>query len=254
MKKDVATKRIPSIRRDNTGVGATLEKKLGIAENNREEHDFITTGKFSGIRFELKSKRIDTSSKISLKTKSPTEGLSNQEILTKYGYKDQNGKGRKNLKINLKPTFGGGKQTKKWKLKRTKNIVSLIHYKDGSIAKYDINKIGLKKKLDNLIVVEAVSSKIKCKCKQKEKHDDKNKHEIFVYKKIHVFRKLKMMKVKEKIDSGAMQFEFRLHKSSKKSSKTDPDPHHDRGNAFRISMGHLKDMYTKYDEFEIDCL
>jgi len=252
MKENIAGKKIRTVRRDNTGVGATLEKKLGVSENNREEHDFIDTGKFIGIKFELKSKRIGTSSKISLKTKSPTRGLSNQQILKKYGYKDQSGKDRKNLKINLKPEYGGGKQNKKWKLKRNGNIIQLIHKKDGKVAEYDLVKVGLKKKLDNLIVVEAISTKIKCKCKEKGRHDDKGRHEIFTYKKIHVFRKLKMKKVQEKIDEGKLQFEFRLHKQAKKSTKKDSDPNHDRGNVFRISMIHLNDLYTKYDTFDVN--
>jgi MvaI/BcnI restriction endonuclease family len=52
-----------SIRNGNTGIGMTLERTLGIAENNRQEADVHKT--------ELKAKRDHTTSLTTLFTKSP---------------------------------------------------------------------------------------------------------------------------------------------------------------------------------------
>ena len=48
---------VPALRIDNTGIGFTLETMLGIRENNYTKGDFIDTGIYNGILFELKSQR-----------------------------------------------------------------------------------------------------------------------------------------------------------------------------------------------------
>lgn len=44
---------IKSLRKDNTGIGFTLETLLGIKENNLGEPDFI----YKGLKVELKAQR-----------------------------------------------------------------------------------------------------------------------------------------------------------------------------------------------------
>ena len=116
---------IPSITGDhNKAVGMTLEDKLGIFENNRHEHDFIDSTKYKGKRFELKGKRKKSSAKISLITKSPTGGLTNQQLLEKIGKKN---KERNSLKTTLRMVYGKGKINKKMRLERTRNTLYNIH-------------------------------------------------------------------------------------------------------------------------------
>src|SRR3989344_9080883 len=88
---------IKSLRKDNTGIGYTLETLLGIKENNIGEPDFI----YNGLRVELKAQRKKAGSRITLYTKSPIwNPLRDREIISKFGYKDK--KGRQGLKITLK--------------------------------------------------------------------------------------------------------------------------------------------------------
>src|SRR3990167_4312627 len=70
---------IKSNRKHNTGIGKTLEDYLKIKENNIALPDF-------GV-MELKSQRAGTSSMMTLFTKKP-EGITNAEILKRFGYPD----------------------------------------------------------------------------------------------------------------------------------------------------------------------
>lgn len=70
---------VKSNRTHNTGIGKTLEDYLGITENNIALPDF-------GV-MELKSQRAGTISMMTLFTKKP-EGITNAEILAKFGYPD----------------------------------------------------------------------------------------------------------------------------------------------------------------------
>ena len=88
---------IKSLRENNTGIGYTLEKILGIKENNVGEPDFI----YNDLKVELKSQRKKASSRITLSTKSPIwDPLKDREIISKLGYIDK--KKRQGLKVTLK--------------------------------------------------------------------------------------------------------------------------------------------------------
>lgn len=69
---------IKTHRKGNTGIGKTIEDLLGIPENNNHAPDFD--------KYELKSKRIGTSSMLTLFTKSPCPRSANKYLLDKYGY------------------------------------------------------------------------------------------------------------------------------------------------------------------------
>ena len=58
---------IKSLRKDNTGIGYTLEETLGIKENNNGEPDFT----YNGLKVELKAQRKKAGSRVTLSTKSP---------------------------------------------------------------------------------------------------------------------------------------------------------------------------------------
>ena len=78
--KDLSAKGwVKSNRTHNTGIGKTLEDYLGITENNIALPDF-------GV-MELKSQRAGTASMMTLFTKKP-EGITNAEILKRFGYPD----------------------------------------------------------------------------------------------------------------------------------------------------------------------
>lgn len=97
-------------RTGNTGIGKTLEDLLSITENNIPGPN--------GRMIELKSARTNTSSMLTLFTKSPMPAKANSLLLNKVGYKSRsrkkelhttlnalafnNIKGKKGLKISVK--------------------------------------------------------------------------------------------------------------------------------------------------------
>src|SRR3989344_8879961 len=70
---------VKSIGKHDMGIGKTLEYYTGLPESNIALPDF-------GI-MELKSQRMKTSSMMTLFTKKP-EGITNSEILKRFGYPD----------------------------------------------------------------------------------------------------------------------------------------------------------------------
>ncbi|PIR91596.1 hypothetical protein COU03_01570 [bacterium (Candidatus Gribaldobacteria) CG10_big_fil_rev_8_21_14_0_10_41_12] len=71
-------------RAHDTGIGKTLEDLLGIKENNLRLPDIGEV--------ELKAKRIDSISMLTLATKSPEPKGVNKVLFEKYKYLDKEGK------------------------------------------------------------------------------------------------------------------------------------------------------------------
>lgn len=80
-------------RTGNTGIGKTLEDRLGIKENNFAGPD--------GIMTELKSARKNASSMLTLFTKSPSPPKVNSILLEKFGYPDEEGSHKKILHTTI---------------------------------------------------------------------------------------------------------------------------------------------------------
>ncbi len=144
---------IKSNRAHNTGIGKTLEDRLGIKENNIALPDF-------GV-MELKSQRMNTSSMITLFTKSP-EGVTNAEIRERFGYPDRE---FPHIKI-LHQTIENGRKNamgfrcvvdeKHDKLLILKNKRVVGHYRLAFLKKKAVEKIG-----NGLILVRAQTKKIR---------------------------------------------------------------------------------------------
>lgn len=86
IKKLLAIKKMGFVRThrsNDTGIGKTLEDLLGIEENNLRLPDVGEV--------ELKAKRIDSQSMLTLATKSPEPKGINKVIFEKYKYKDSDG-------------------------------------------------------------------------------------------------------------------------------------------------------------------
>ena len=89
---------IPSSRKGDTGIGKTIEDCLGIPENNQGEPDCI----YRGLPVEIKGRRLDTKSMITLFTLEPgVRHLKDVDLIRKYGYANRGG--RPALKITLTP-------------------------------------------------------------------------------------------------------------------------------------------------------
>jgi len=249
-------KSIPAMRKDNTGIGFTLETKLGIRENNYSKHDFIDNNRFKDVRFELKAQRVNvynpTKSKpkkvndslISLVTQAPHEGMTNSELISQYGYKDTQGRERINLYATMNSKkFVMGENVKNMKISREDNRLHIM-YKEKKLSHYDLTKFV--DKLANLIIVRTDSEWRKCDCGKLNLHDknEKNYHEFFKFKEPHVYSGFSLEKFYQCIDEGKILLDLRMHIPTDKTPKdASYDIFHDHGTGFRSKFRFIKEMY-----------
>jgi len=205
---------IKSNRKHNTGIGKTLEDHLKIKENNIALPDF-------GV-MELKSQRLNTSSMMTLFTKSP-EGTTNVEIRRKFGYPD---KEFPHLKV-LHQTIENGRKNKmgfhlainkkRGKLFVLKNNKILGYYNISFLKQKAVEKIG-----DGLVLVLAETKKIK-------------RQEYFHYKEAYILKEIDPTKF-----LAHSKYDIRLgayHTGLKKGQL------HDHGSAFRLTEKSLPFLF-----------
>jgi MvaI/BcnI restriction endonuclease family len=142
---------IPSNRKSDTGIGKTLEDKLGIPENNSGEPDCI----YGGLEVEVKSHRITSGAMITLFTLEPGKReLKDVALIEKYGY--INGNGRKALKVTLK-TDDFNQQGIKLESSKAKGTISIVDSRGYAPWVWTTADIHLK--LHNLCIVYCDSKK-----------------------------------------------------------------------------------------------
>ena len=196
---------VKSNRIHNTGIGKTLEDYLGITENNIALPDF-------GV-MELKSQRAGTMSMMTLFTKKP-EGITNAEILKRFGYPDPE---YPNHKI-LHQTINSGRKNargfhckideKEGKLLILRNRIVLGYYKLDFLRQKAAEKIG-----NGLIFVFA-------DCKKE------NGAELFHYKEAWLLNDLDP---KQFLALSKYDIRLGVYRSGKNAGKL-----HDHGSAFRL--------------------
>ena len=206
---------IKSNRKHDTGIGKTLEDHLGITENNIALPDF-------GV-MELKSQRNATSSMTTLFTKKP-EGITNAEILKKFGYPDPKFPKHK----ILHQTIVSGKKNargfhcevdiEQGKLLILKNKTVLGYYELEFLRMKAIEKIG-----NGIILVFADR-------KKEEGEEYFHYTEAWLLKDIDPIQFLALFK-----------YDIRLgmYRSGKNAGKP-----HDHGSAFRIAQKGLPNIFS----------
>jgi hypothetical protein len=216
---------IRSKRKDNTGIGFTLETLLGIPENNKGEPDFI----YEGLPIELKSQRKKASSRITLSTKSPVwNPLRDREIVKKMGYRDK--KGRIGLKITLKTNEFNAKGFKLC-LNLDKDRLDIVHKKFGCTCFFQYSKLleSIRSKIyENLLLVTADTKKT-------------GKIEYFHYVGAILFSKFKEEKFTELLQKGIVVWEFRMHLKDSGSVR-------DHGSGLRISKKYMDDLFESSEK------
>ena len=212
---------IRSLRKDNTGIGFTLETLLNIQENNLGEPDF----KYNGIPVELKSQRESASSRVTLMTKTPKwDPLKPKEIMEKFGYTDA--KGRQGLKITLNAIDFNGHGFK-LEVDKISNRLNIVQKKYGIVAYFDITELMdcLSKKIyKNLLLVLA---KVK----------RNNGEEFFNYDKAILLKDLSEEAFEDLFNKGLIVWEFRMHIKESGAVR-------DHGPGFRISRNHINKLYN----------
>ncbi|MBT4328235.1 MAG: hypothetical protein HOD60_15225 [Candidatus Nitrosopelagicus sp.] len=251
---------VPALRKGNTGIGFTLETHLGIRENNYAKGDFIDNNTYKGILFELKSQRflkkdprkkktLKNSHLISLVTQAPHNGMSNRELLKKFGNPDSKGRNRKNLYATI--TAGKRIRSKydsisKMEIQREGSILHLIV--DGEkVANVDLSKIL--SKLENLVIVRADSDWRECSCENTDLHDKEGFHEYFHFNQPIIFRKFNKEKFYEAIDDGKIKYDLRMHEPNDNTTgEEEYNTQHDHGTGFRAKFENISSFYDEVNE------
>jgi len=214
---------VKSLRKNNTGIGHTLEKLLGIKENNIGEPDFI----YNKLKVELKTQRKKAGSRVTLSTKSPVwEPLRDREIINKLGYVDK--EGRKALKITLKVD---GFNSKGFKLQIEKDKLNIMHKDFGVTCYFKFSELikTIKIKLyKNLLLVLA-------------EREYKDKEEYFHYVEAVLFSDFNEEKFKKLLNEGKIVWEFRMHLKESGFAR-------DHGSGLRISRKYLGSLFEKQEK------
>lgn len=212
---------IKTHRAHDTGIGKTLEDLLGIRENNLRLPDVG--------EIELKAKRIDSGSMLTIATKSPLPKGVNKILFEKYKYKDKEGHwslhsticgSRKNSQ-GLRVVF----QDDKLFLKNPYNVEAywLISIFD-EVLKSKSNKIFL-------VFAETLGER-------------KTMSEQFHYIEAYLLSGLNAKKFKKAIEKNNLKVDIRIgvYRSGKLKGR-----YHDHGTGFRINK---KDFLHIFDDYK----
>lgn len=137
-------------RAGNTGIGKTLEDLLEIKENNLSISN--------GTDIELKSARKNTSSMLTLFTKSPLPQKANTILLKKFGYESRRGNKKKELHTTVNAIkYNQLKGQPGFKIDIKEDRINLISTQKEILGYWDketLNK-SFEKKIPELLYVKA---------------------------------------------------------------------------------------------------
>jgi len=218
---------IPSHRAHDTGIGKTLEDLLGIKENNFPGPN--------GEEVELKSIRKNSSSMISLFTKTPSPSSSIERLLNDYGYPSIKNPKEKNLHVDLY----GNRYTE------IKGVPSLML----EVTSDKINIVNLDKKLyggwDYKVLRASFEAKLGRVLLVKADSRYKDGKEEFNYNEAWVLKGFSFERFVELIKGGVVKVELRIG--------VYPEGHrnagqpHDHGTGFRVLERNLQDCFAYRD-------
>lgn len=228
---------LKSRRTHNTGIGKTFEDYLGVDENNNKAPDFAG--------FEVKSKRAETSSYLTLFTKSPSQPPKvNTYLRDTYGESYEDNPNLKRLHTSIFSskcnTYRGiygfiiiNDKANKRVVIEVRNLQS-NQVDRSAYWTYEELDTCLNTKLKALFFVYA-DSKI-------EKGE-----EYFHYTKAKIYLKSSLSKLLQLIDDGKLMVDIRI--GSYKSGKNKGKPH-DHGTGFRIKPVDLDSLYEEKIEIQ----
>ncbi|OGZ07890.1 MAG: glycosyl hydrolase [Candidatus Lloydbacteria bacterium RIFCSPHIGHO2_02_FULL_50_13] len=212
---------IKTHRAHDTGIGKTMEDLLGIRENNLRLPD--------AGEIELKAKRIDSGSMLTVATKSPLPKGVNKILFEKYKYQDKEGKyslhstvcsSRKNRQ-GLRVAFTGEKLI-------LKNPYNVKAYWPISI----FDEV-LKSKSNKILLIFAET-----------RGERKTRAERFHYTEAYLLFGLNIKKFKNAIEKDSLKVDIRIgvYRSGKLKGR-----YHDHGTGFRIGK---KDFLKIFDGYK----
>ncbi|MFR9526716.1 MAG: MvaI/BcnI restriction endonuclease family protein [Rikenellaceae bacterium] len=223
---------IMSRRSHNTGIGKTFEDYLGVDENNDKAPDFAG--------FEVKSKRAETTSFLTLFTKSPSapKGV-NAFLRDTYGEPYENNTTLKRLHTSIFANkFNSYKGKYGFKLTNDKdNERVIIEIKNLITGEIDNSTYWSYTDLDSCL-----SNKLKALFFVYADTKVENGVEYFHYTKAEIYRNPSLKRLLNLIDEGKLMIDIRI--GSYKNGKNAGKPH-DHGTGFRILPA---DLYSLYED------
>lgn len=180
---------VPSQRRGPTGIGYTLEKLLGISENNIALPDLSD-------EMELKAHRINSPSMITLFTYNRDAWKMNPlEAIRKYGTVDK----RKN-RLGMYFTLSQTPNSSGIFLHIEDGSISVRHIDGSLIVEWDVEKLAeqFQNKIGKLIFVSALS-------------EMRGKDEWFKFTSARLLSGTSPDVIKEQIQAGHILIDLRLH-------------------------------------------
>lgn len=207
---------IKTMRSGTTGIGKTLEEKLGIVENNLQEPDFEG--------YELKSMRNNNNSMLTLITKAPDEPrAANTKLRLEFGYASE---AYDNDSQVLHTTLDATRYTnitannRQLKINVTDEEIQIIDENNIVWATWHVDKLvkRLNKKINEIIFVKADSR-------------GTGKNEEFYYNEAYLLHEFDTSEFLNQIKLGNIKIDLRIgqYHSGKNKGKT-----HDHGTGFRI--------------------
>lgn len=209
-------------RAHDTGIGKTLEDLLGIRENNIPLPDIG--------EIELKSKRLESGSMLTIATKAPKPRGTNRKLYNNYKYVDEDGD------FCLHTTSYGSKcNNLGFRLILTGDKIILDNIKKVE-AYWPLSVFDdvLKSKSNRILLVLA-----------KTKGERAKANEKFHYTEAYLLTGLDMDKFKVAISTDKLKVDTRIgvYKSGKSVGK-----YHDHGTGFRINKRDYLSLFDTYEQ------
>lgn len=211
---------VKTVRAHDGGVGNTLEFLLGIKENN------ISLPDIGDI--EIKAKRIDSSSMLTLVSKSPLPIGVNKNLFNSYSHVAEDG-----IRKLYTTIYGSRINPQNFRVVFEEN--KLVLKNKNNIPAYwpvDLLFLGLKAKAEKVLLVYAET-------KGKKGSVD----EMFHYTEAYLLSGLEPDRIKKVLENGKLKFDIRIgaDKAGKKIGI-----YHDHGTAIRISKQDYLELYKNH--------
>lgn len=213
---------IKTRRVHDTGIGKTLEDLLGIKENNLKVPDVG--------EIELKAKRIDSQSMLTIATKAPQPRGVNKILFAKYKYKDKDG-----CYCLHSTVYATRFNPQKFKIVLADDKIELKNRKN--IEAYwpiTVFQDVLKSKSDKVLLVLAETE-----------GERKSKEERFRFAEAYLLSDLNIDKFKKAIQDDKLKVDIRIgvYRSGKLKGR-----YHDHGTGFRINKRDFLYLYDQYKQ------
>lgn len=228
---------VKSNRKNNTGIGKTFEDYVGVVENNIDEPDLYG--------YEIKSHRAESTSYVTLFTKSPTfPKAANSMLKDKFGseYED------KPLKKLHTSMFANSYNTYDNRLS-----FKLINDIEEERIYIGVFNIGDRRLIDKSVyysyqdIRNVLRQKLKDLFYVSADRRYENDIEYFNFNRAEIYSNPSFDKFLNLLDNGEIMYDIRIgsYGSGKKYGKA-----HDHGSGFRIKEGRLKDLYSSHRTIE----